>query len=89
MFQLYRDPTGNLDQGLGDTMHVGDVHVTHICFINGFQGSGASADMRFFQSSGPLTISPGWHGIGRGGVHLRSPRQDGDLSRSRRMQHPQ
>jgi hypothetical protein len=60
VFQLYRYSTGNIDPGLGDdTCNVGDVHVTKICFINGFNGAGAPADMRFFQSSGPLTLVPG------------------------------
>jgi hypothetical protein len=61
--QLYRYSTGNIDPGLGDdTCNVGDVNVTHICFINGYKGSGAPADMRFFQSSGPVTIPPGGSG---------------------------
>jgi len=60
VFQLYRYSTGNIDPSLGDdTCNVGDVHVTKICFINGFNGAGAPADMRFFQSSGPITLAPG------------------------------
>jgi hypothetical protein len=63
VFQLYRYSTGNIDPGLGDdTCNVGDVSVTHICFINGYKGSGAPTDMRFFQSSGPLTLPPGGSG---------------------------
>jgi hypothetical protein len=53
---LYRYLTGNVDATKGDDLcNVGDVHLTHICFIN----QAAPADMRFFQSSGPLTLAAG------------------------------
>jgi hypothetical protein len=53
---LYRYLTGNPDPSQGDDQcNVGDPAVTKICYIN----QGAAADMRFFQSSGPLTLAPG------------------------------
>lgn len=53
---LYRYLTGNLDPTQADDQcNVGDVTLTKICYIN----IGAPADMRFFQSSGPLTLGPG------------------------------
>jgi len=53
---LYRYLTGNPDASQGDDQcNVGDPAVTKICYIN----QGAAADMRFFQSSGPLTLAPG------------------------------
>jgi hypothetical protein len=53
---LYRYLSGTNSAAFGDDIcNVGDVAVTHICFIN----QGSSADMRFFQSSGPLTLNPG------------------------------
>jgi len=53
---LFRYLTGTVDPAQGDDQcNVGDVTLTKICFIN----QGAAADMRFFQSSGPLTLAPG------------------------------
>jgi hypothetical protein len=53
---LYRYLTGHPDPSQGDDQcNVGDVAVTKICYMN----QGAPADMRFFQSSGPLTLGPG------------------------------
>lgn len=53
---LYRYLKGTLDPSQGDDQcNVGNVAITKICYIN----QGTSADMRFFQSSGPLTINPG------------------------------
>jgi hypothetical protein len=53
---LYRYLTGNPDPSQGDDQcNVGDPAVTKICYLN----QGAAADMRFFQSSGPLTLAPG------------------------------
>jgi hypothetical protein len=53
---LYRYLAGTPDPSLGDDQcNVGNVSVTKICYIN----QGAPADMRFFQSSGPLTLAPG------------------------------
>ncbi len=53
---LYRYLSGTNTAALGDDIcNVGDVKVTHICYMN----QGTSADMRFFQSSGPLTLGPG------------------------------
>ncbi|MGH7485904.1 MAG: hypothetical protein ACREMY_09940, partial [bacterium] len=53
---LFRYLTGTLDTGLGDdSCNVGNVQITHICYIN----QGTPQDMRFFQSSGPLTLAPG------------------------------
>ncbi len=48
--------TGHPDPTQGDDQcNVGDVAVTKICYLN----QGAPNDMRFFQSSGPLTLAPG------------------------------
>jgi hypothetical protein len=78
VFQLYRYATGNIDPGLGDdSCNVGDPKVTHICFINGFKGSGAPADMRFFQSSGPLTLPPGGSGTVVTGYVFAAPVKTG------------
>jgi hypothetical protein len=53
---LFRYLTGTLDPALGDDQcNVGNVAVTHICYIN----QGTPQDMRFFQASGPLTLAPG------------------------------
>jgi hypothetical protein len=57
--QLYRYLTGRLDPLAGDgRCNTGDPAVTHICFIN----QGLADDMRFFQSTGPLTLAPGEFG---------------------------
>ncbi len=57
--QLYRYLTGNLNQAAGDdACNTGNPQVTKICFIN----NGRPADMRFFQSSGPLNLGPGQFG---------------------------
>ncbi|MBK8002816.1 MAG: T9SS type A sorting domain-containing protein [Gemmatimonadetes bacterium] len=53
---LYRYLSGTVDPAQGDDIcNVGNVQVTKICYIN----QGTSADMRFFQSSGPLTVAAG------------------------------
>ena len=53
---LYRYLKGTPDASQGDDVcNVGNPQVTKICYIN----QGASADMRFFQSSGPLTLGAG------------------------------
>ncbi len=57
--QLYRYLSATLDPALGDSQcNNGDPRVTHICFINNAQ----PADIRFFQSSGPMTLNPGEFG---------------------------
>jgi hypothetical protein len=54
--QLYRYLSNNISTAAGDAAcNVGDPHVTHICYVN----TGSPDDMRFFQSSGPLTLGPG------------------------------
>jgi hypothetical protein len=59
IFQLYRYASGNINPALGDdTCNTGDPLATKICFIN----RTSPADMRFFQSSGPLNIPPGGSG---------------------------
>ena len=57
--QLYRYLSGTLDPAFGDApCNTGDPSETRICFIN----NGNPADMRFFQSSTPLTLGPGEFG---------------------------
>ncbi|HKV76381.1 MAG TPA: hypothetical protein VJN95_17815 [Gemmatimonadales bacterium] len=52
----YRYMGGNNDASLGDDIcNIGDVHLTHICYIN----QGTSADMRYSVSTGPLDLAPG------------------------------
>jgi hypothetical protein len=54
--QHYRYLSARLDPRAGDPQcNTGNPTVTHICFIN----QGFPSDMRFFQSTGPLTIQPG------------------------------
>ncbi|HXE57864.1 MAG TPA: hypothetical protein VNK43_07680 [Gemmatimonadales bacterium] len=54
--QLYRYLSGTVSPAFGDQpCNTGNPRVTRICFIN----NTAAFDMRFFQSSGPLTIPPG------------------------------
>ncbi len=54
--QLYRYLSGNLDPSKGDdACNTGTVAITKICYVN----IGLPADMRFFQSSGPLDLAPG------------------------------
>ena len=54
--QHHRYFAARLDPGAGDPeCNTGNPQVTHICFIN----QGFPSDMRFFQSTGPLTIPPG------------------------------
>ena len=56
MLQNYRYLSATLNPGAGDPQcNTGNPAVTHICFIN----QGFPSDMRFFQSTGPLTIPPG------------------------------
>jgi len=57
--QLYRYLSNNISAAAGDAnCNTGDPHLTHICFVN----TTAPDDMRFFQSSGPLTLGPGQFG---------------------------
>jgi hypothetical protein len=57
--QLYRYLSNNISPAAGDApCNTGDPQVTHICFVN----VTAPNDMRFFQSSGPLTLAPGQFG---------------------------
>jgi hypothetical protein len=55
--QLYRYLSGVLDQNAGDALCSvpGSPAVTHVCYVN----VASPADMRFFQSSTPLTLPPG------------------------------
>ena len=53
--QLYRYLSGNISVAAGDAACTADPLDDKICFVN----TGAPADMRFFQSSGPLTLLPG------------------------------
>ncbi|HKH82862.1 MAG TPA: hypothetical protein VKA25_04175, partial [Gemmatimonadales bacterium] len=54
--QLYRYLSATLNPALGDSQcNSGNPRVTHICFINYAQPT----DIRFFQSSGPMTLKPG------------------------------
>jgi hypothetical protein len=56
MLQIYRYLSGRLDPNAGDPQcNTGNPAVTHICFIN----QGFPSDMRFYQSTGPLTIPAG------------------------------
>ncbi|HJR15558.1 MAG TPA: hypothetical protein VJ808_01795, partial [Gemmatimonadales bacterium] len=57
--QLYRYLSATLSPALGDSQcNTGNPRITRICFLNNAE----SADMRFFQSSGPLTLTPGASG---------------------------
>ena len=57
--QLYRYLSNNISPAAGDApCNTGNPQDTHICFVNGT----APNDMRFFQSSGPLTLAPGQFG---------------------------
>ena len=57
--QLYRYLSATLNPALGDSQcNSGDPRLTHICFINNAQPT----DIRFFQSSGPMTLAPGEFG---------------------------
>ena len=57
--QLYRYLSATLDPSQGDSQcNNGNPKVTHICFINNAQPD----DIRFFQSSGPMTLAPGEFG---------------------------
>ncbi len=59
--QLYRYLSGTLSPAAGDQpCNTGDPTTTRICFVN----NTSSADMRFFQSSTPLTLPP----AGRGSI---------------------
>jgi hypothetical protein len=54
--QLYRLMKGTLNPALGDGQcNSGNTATTHLCYINNI----APADMRLFQSSGPLQLKPG------------------------------
>jgi hypothetical protein len=57
--QLFRYLSGTLSPATGDqACNTGNPAVTRICFIN----NTSSQDMRFFQSSTPLTLGPGESG---------------------------
>jgi hypothetical protein len=57
--QLYRYLSGTLSPAAGDQpCNTGNPTVTRICFVNNTD----DADMRFFQSSTPLTLGPGEFG---------------------------
>ncbi len=56
--QLYRYISGNQSTAAGDAPCNFNPITTHICYINGTQ----ETDMRFIQSSGPLTLGPGEFG---------------------------
>ena len=54
--QLFRYLSNNISPAAGDAAcNTGVAAVTKICYIN----NGQPDDMRFFQSSGPLTLAPG------------------------------
>jgi hypothetical protein len=57
--QLFRYLSNNINPAAGDApCNTGDPQLTKICFVN----NAAPADMRFFQSSGPLDLGPGQFG---------------------------
>lgn len=56
--QLFRYVSGNISPAAGDDPCNFNPLATNICFINGTEPD----DMRFFQSSGPLTLAPGEFG---------------------------
>jgi hypothetical protein len=57
--QLYRYLSGTLNPSLGDDpCNIGNPAQTHICFVNNTNPQ----DMRFFQSSTPLSLGPGQSG---------------------------
>ncbi|HZN98723.1 MAG TPA: hypothetical protein VFB61_13400 [Gemmatimonadales bacterium] len=57
--QLFRYISNNINPAAGDApCNTGNPQETKICFVN----NTASDDMRFFQSSGPLTLGPGQFG---------------------------
>jgi hypothetical protein len=57
--QLFRYLSGNISTQAGDApCNTGDPTKTHVCYVN---NTGAD-DMRFFQSSTPLTLKPGQFG---------------------------
>jgi hypothetical protein len=57
--QLFRYISNNINPAAGDApCNTGNPQLTKICFVN----NTAPDDMRFFQSSGPLTLAPGSFG---------------------------
>ncbi|HEX6990236.1 MAG TPA: T9SS type A sorting domain-containing protein, partial [Gemmatimonadales bacterium] len=57
--QLFRYLSGNISTAAGDApCNTGDPVETHVCYVN----NTAADDMRFFQSSTPLTLGPGQFG---------------------------
>ncbi len=57
--QLFRYLSNNINPAAGDApCNTGNPQATKICFVN----NTAPDDMRFFQSSGPLTLAPGQFG---------------------------
>jgi len=53
--QLWRYLSGNISPAAGDASCSSNPLTDHICFVN----TSAPDDMRFFQSSGPLSLAPG------------------------------
>jgi len=53
--QLWRYLSGNISPAAGDASCTANPITQHICYVN----TGAPDDMRFFQSSGPLSLKPG------------------------------
>src|SRR4051812_36649444 len=53
--QLWRYLSGNISPAAGDASCSSNPLLDHICFVN----TSAPDDMRFFQSSGPLSLAPG------------------------------
>jgi len=56
--QLYRYLSGNISNAAGDASCTYSPSVDHICFVN----TSGPDDMRFFQSSSPLSLGPGGYG---------------------------
>jgi hypothetical protein len=57
--QLFRYLSGNISTQAGDApCNTGNPVQTHVCYVN----NTAADDMRFFQSSTPLTLAPGQFG---------------------------
>ena len=56
--QLYRYLSGNISNAAGDASCTYSPSVDHICFVN----TSGPDDMRFFQSSTPLSLGPGGYG---------------------------
>lgn len=75
--QLWRYLSGNISTAAGDAAcNTGNQLVTHICYVN----NDTPADMRFFQSSGPLTLAPGAFGSVVVAYVLAPPRAVGNCT---------